>query len=75
MSSSPDARNPVIRGAVAESAAAAKFAKNLRNEEPGDSRAAAERAREQARTTGYAEGWAQGQREAAIVAEEAASRA
>ncbi|MFI5895258.1 FliH/SctL family protein [Actinoplanes sp. NPDC051513] len=75
MSSSPDPRNPVIRGAVAESAAAAKFAKNLRNEEPGDSPAAAERAREQARTTGYAEGWAQGQREAAIVAEEAAARA
>jgi flagellar assembly protein FliH len=36
---------------------------------------ALERAKERARTTGYAEGWAQGQREAAVVAEEAAARA
>ncbi|WP_433371119.1 FliH/SctL family protein [Actinoplanes sp. CA-142083] len=75
MSSSPEPRNPVIRGTVAETAAAAKFAKNLRTEAPGDSLAATERAKEQARTTGYAEGWAQGQREAAVVAEEAAARA
>jgi len=75
MSSSPDPRNPVIRGAVAEGAAAAKFAKNLGNAATGDSASATERAKEQARTTGYAEGWAQGQREAAVVAEETATRA
>ncbi|MFC7273971.1 FliH/SctL family protein [Paractinoplanes rhizophilus] len=75
MSSSPDPRNPVIRGTVAQSAAAAKFAKDLRTEEPGGSAEALERAKERARTTGYAEGWAQGQREAAVVAEEAAARA
>ncbi|HEX5198613.1 MAG TPA: FliH/SctL family protein [Actinoplanes sp.] len=75
MSSSPDPRNPVIRGTVAQSAAAAKFATDLRTEEPGGSAEALERAKERARTTGYAEGWAQGQREAAVVAEEAAARA
>jgi flagellar assembly protein FliH len=76
MSSSPDPRNPVIRGEVAESAAAATFAKNLRRQgEPGNGPGGIEQAREQARTTGYAEGWAQGQREAAVVAEESAARA
>lgn len=75
MSSSPDPRNPVIRGAVAETAAAAKFVKNLRPEAAADSAEGIERALEQARTTGYAEGWAQGQRESAVAAEEATARA
>ena len=75
MSSSPDPRNPVIRGAVAENATAATFAKNLRPEAPADSAEGIERALEQARTTGYAEGWAQGRRDSAVAAEEAAARA
>jgi len=75
MSSSPDPRNPVIRGAVAENAAAATFAKNLRPAAPADSAEGIERALEQARTTGYAEGWARGQRDSAVAAEEAAARA
>ncbi|MFF5295626.1 FliH/SctL family protein [Paractinoplanes globisporus] len=75
MSSSPDPRNPVIRGAVAEGAAAAKFGKDLRHPAPADSAEGIERAKEQARTTGYAEGWAQGQREAAVAAAESADRA
>jgi len=75
MSSSPDPRNPVIRGAVAESAAAAKFVKNLRPEASAESAEGIERALEQARTTGYAEGWAQGKRESSAAAEEAAARA
>src|SRR5690349_17553957 len=75
MSSSPDPRNPVIRGAVAESAAAANFAKNLGPETPAETAENIERALEQARTTGYAEGWAQGKRESAVAAEEAATRA
>ncbi|MEU4423698.1 FliH/SctL family protein [Actinoplanes sp. NPDC024001] len=72
MSSSPD--RPVIRGAVAESATAARFAVDLRNPEPIDNEAT-ERARQQARTTGYAEGWAQGKRDAAAATEAAAARA
>jgi len=75
MSSSPEPRNPVIRGAVAEGAAAAKFARNLRGATSSESAEGIERALEQARTTGYAEGWAQGQRESAVAAEEAAARA
>ncbi|MFC7528114.1 FliH/SctL family protein [Actinoplanes sp. GCM10030250] len=72
MSSSPD--SPVIRGAVADSATAARFAVDLRNPEPIDNEAT-ERARQQARTTGYAEGWAQGKRDAAEATEAAAARA
>jgi flagellar assembly protein FliH len=72
MSSSPD--NPVLRGTVAESATAARFAVDLRRDVPEDS-AAVERAKEAGRTAGYAAGWAQGQREAAMVAEAAAERA
>jgi flagellar assembly protein FliH len=74
MSSSPESRNPVLRGTVAESAAAARFAVDLRNGVPADSEAV-ERAKQQGRAAGYAEGWAQGQREAAVVADEAAARA
>jgi flagellar assembly protein FliH len=73
MSSSPD-RNPVLRGTVAESAAAARFAVDLRRDEPIESEAL-ERARKQASTAGYAEGWARGQREAAVAADAAAARA
>jgi flagellar assembly protein FliH len=73
MSSSPESRNPVLRGTVAESAAAARFAVDLRNDGPIDSEAV-DRAKQAARTAGYAEGWAQGQREAAVVAEQAVVR-
>jgi flagellar assembly protein FliH len=73
MSSSPD-RNQVLRGSVAETAAAARFAVDLRRDVPPDS-ASVERAKEQGRTAGYAAGWAQGQREAALVADAAAERA
>jgi flagellar assembly protein FliH len=75
MSSSSDPRNPVIRGAVADSAAAVKFAKDLRSQTPAETAEVAERTLEQARAAGYAEGWAQGQRETAVVVEEAATRA
>src|ERR1700712_3114888 len=71
--SSPD-DTPVLRGTVADSATAAKFAMDLRREVPVDS-APVERARQQARTAGYAEGWAQGQRAAALGAAAAAERA
>src|SRR4051812_39402694 len=79
MSSSPDAKPPAsappgVRGTVAESAAAARFAVDLRREVPPDS-APIERAKQQARTAGYAEGWAQGQRAAALEAQAAADRA
>jgi flagellar assembly protein FliH len=74
MSSSPEERPPVLRGTVAESAAAARFAVDLRREVPPDS-APIERAKQQARTAGYAEGWAQGQRAAALEADAAAERA
>jgi flagellar assembly protein FliH len=70
----PDERAPVLRGTVAESAAAAKFGVDLRRETPADS-APVERAKQQARTAGYAEGWAQGQRAAALEAQAAADRA
>ena len=73
MNSSPD-ETPVLRGTVAESATAARFAVDLRREVPPDS-ASVERAKQQARTAGYAEGWAQGQRAAAVQAEAAAERA
>jgi flagellar assembly protein FliH len=75
MSSSPDPRNPVLRGTDAASAAAARFPVDLRMETQPVDNEATERAKEQARTAGYAEGWAQGQREAAAVAEAAAVRA
>jgi flagellar assembly protein FliH len=79
MSSSPDTRGPddgtpVLRGTVAESATAARFAMDLRREVPPDS-APVERAKQEARTAGYAEGWAQGQRAAAVEAAAAAERA
>jgi flagellar assembly protein FliH len=74
MSSSPDDRAPVLRGSVAESATAARFAVDLRREAPMDS-APIERAKQEARTAGYAEGWAQGQRAAAAEAVVAADRA
>jgi flagellar assembly protein FliH len=72
MSSSPD-RNAVLRGTVAESAAAARFAVDLRHDVPPDSESV-ERAKEQGRTAGYAAGWAQGQREAAQVVDAATER-
>lgn len=73
MSSSPDER-AVLRGAVAEDAAAASFGVDLRRGVPADS-APVERAKAAARTAGYAEGWAQGQRAAAVAAKAAAERA
>jgi flagellar assembly protein FliH len=73
MSSSPD-EPAVLRGSVAESATAARFAVDLRRESPPES-AAVERAKKQAQTAGYAEGWAQGQRAAAMEAQAAAERA
>jgi flagellar assembly protein FliH len=72
MSSSPD--GPVIRGAVADNAAAARFAIDLRTPDAVDSEVS-ERVKQQARTTGYAEGWAQGKRDAVAAAEAAAARA
>src|SRR5690349_10705044 len=72
MSSSPD--RPVIRGAVAENAAAARFSNDLRLPDPHDPQLL-EDTKQQARTTGYAEGWSQGKREAAAAAEVAAARA
>jgi flagellar assembly protein FliH len=69
-----DGRPPVLRGTVAESAAAARFGVDLRREPPVDS-GPVERAKDQARTAGYAEGWAQGRRAAAVEAAEAAERA
>ena len=73
MSSSPD-DGPVLRGSVAQSAAAARFGVDLRRGVPADS-PPVERAKQEARTAGYAEGWAQGQRAAALAAEAAAERA
>jgi flagellar assembly protein FliH len=73
MSSSPDGP-PVIRGSVADSASAARFAVDLRHQVPSDS-APVERAKQSARTTGYAEGWAQGRQAAALEAEAAIARA
>jgi flagellar assembly protein FliH len=75
MSSSSDPRNPVIRGAVADNAAAAKFGKNLQHQTQAETAEELKNALEQARTTGYAEGWAKGQREYAMAAEKAAARA
>jgi flagellar assembly protein FliH len=72
MSSSPDRQ--VIRGVMAENAAAAQFATNLRTPDPHDPKLF-EQERQQARTTGYAEGWSQGKRDAVAAAEEAATRA
>jgi len=72
MSSSPD-RNPVLRGVLAETAAAARFAIDLRQEVPADNEAV-EKAKDQGRTAGYAAGWAQGQREAAVEADLVAER-
>jgi flagellar assembly protein FliH len=74
MSSSSEHRPPVLRGAVAESAAAARFGVDLRHQLPPDSEAV-ERAKTAARTAGYAEGWAQGQRAAGQEAAAAAERA
>ena len=74
MPESPAEERPVLRGSVAESAAAAQFAVDLRRQAPVDS-APVERAKEAARTAGYAEGWAQGRRAAAMEAEAAADRA
>jgi flagellar assembly protein FliH len=74
MSSSPEDNAPVLRGSVAESATAARFAVDLRRGVPMDS-APVERAKQEARTAGYAEGWAQGQRAAAAEALLAAERA
>ena len=69
----PEGRPPVLRGTVAESAAAARFGVDLRRETPVDS-APVERAKQEARTAGYAEGWAQGRRAAALEAAAAAER-
>jgi flagellar assembly protein FliH len=74
MSSSAEDRAPVLRGSVAESATAARFAVDLRRGVPMDSEPV-ERAKQEARTAGYAEGWAQGQRAAALEAQAAAVRA
>jgi len=75
MSSSPETPNPVLRGAMADTATAAHFAVDLRGDNPLSSSEAVERAREQARTAGYAEGWARGQREAAMATEAGVNRA
>ncbi|WP_285557849.1 FliH/SctL family protein [Actinoplanes regularis] len=72
MSSLPD--GPVIRGVVAENAAAAQFINDFRQPDPNDPKLLDE-ARQQARATGYAEGWAQGKRDAVTAAEEASARA
>lgn len=74
MSSSPENGSPVLRGAVAESAAAARFGVDLRTGLPADGNSL-DRAKQSARTAGYAEGWAQGQREAAAAAQNSAARA
>lgn len=74
MSSSPDDRRRAVRGSQADTAAAARFAVDLRHQAPMDSEPV-ERAKQSARTAGYAEGWAQGQRAAAQEAQVAAERA
>jgi len=74
MSSSPEPHGPVLRGTVADSAASARFAVDLRGDTPRGGEAS-ERAKDDARTAGYAEGWARGQREAALAAEAGATRA
>jgi flagellar assembly protein FliH len=74
MKSSPEDQPPVLRGTRAESAAAARFAVDLRHQIPPDSEPV-ERAKQSARTTGYAEGWAQGRRAAALEAQAAVERA
>jgi flagellar assembly protein FliH len=76
MSSSPEPRQPFLRGTVAETAETARFAVDLRNDKPGSgSGAMSEKMREEARVAGYAEGWAQGQRDSAAAAGETAARA
>ncbi|OJF11692.1 flagellar assembly protein [Couchioplanes caeruleus subsp. caeruleus] len=64
----------MLRGSVAESAAAVRFGVDLRRDVPVDS-APVERAKQEARTAGYAAGWAQGQRAAAVEAETVVERA
>jgi flagellar assembly protein FliH len=68
MSSSPDDRSSVLRGANADSATAARFAVDLRKSQEMPDTAAVEKVKQEARTRGYAEGWAQGQRAAAVEA-------
>jgi flagellar assembly protein FliH len=76
MSSSPESRHPVLRGTVADNAAAAQFAVDLRNDKDGMGSAGdVARAKDDARTTGYAEGWAQAQREFAATADVTTARA
>lgn len=70
----PEDRPPFLRGAVAESAIAARFGVDLRRDVPIDSESV-QRAKQHARTAGYAEGWSRGQQAAAIEAQEAADRA
>ncbi|BCY15151.1 FliH/SctL family protein [Actinoplanes sp. L3-i22] len=72
MSSSPD--SPILRGVIAENAAAARFANDLRLPDPHDPKLI-EDERQSARAAGYAEGWAQGKRDAVAAAEDAAARA
>ncbi|GAA1598951.1 hypothetical protein GCM10009828_026070 [Actinoplanes couchii] len=64
----------MLRGVAAENAAAARFAVDLRNQTPIDTKAT-EKAKQDARTAGYAEGWAQGKRDATEASEAATARA
>lgn len=64
----------MLRGSMADSASAARFAVDLRTGLPSDG-SSLDRVKQQARTAGYAEGWAQGQREAAAAAQNAQVRA
>jgi flagellar assembly protein FliH len=76
MSTFPDPGDPVVRGARAEKATAARFQVDFRKstEVPVPAELV-EQARAAARATGYAEGWAQGQREAKVAAQAAEAEA
>ena len=76
MSTSPDPGDPVVRGARAQNATAARFQVDFRKstEVPVPTELVDE-ARAAARATGYAEGWAQGQREAKAAAQVAEAEA
>jgi flagellar assembly protein FliH len=76
MSTFPDPGDPVVRGARAQGATAARFQVDFRKStEVPVPPELVEQTLAAARAAGYAEGWAQGQREAKAAAEVAAAQA